>query len=303
LRGLKSLKHLQLESLSGLDKAALDGARIGDIELSGTRDDLLESLQHEGLLARLAPARSVHVGTTIEIEEKIEEFRRFILDGTAELPSAGALEVIVVGNMRKSFPESIRVLDLLRANLTKLTLNDDLPFLRRLIVPAVLEETASVCNCPRLDEIVFGDAPVREVGMYAFVGALSLDTFSVPETLRNVDKSALFGSGICRLDASGCSFLEWFALGTLPGFLDLILPSRFSGVLHSSEAKEVNKAIFGSIELKAPFNKYIIVFGKIHFTSLTPPRGDFISEMFAEALVFSETSQLLGREAGPARPP
>jgi hypothetical protein len=92
-------------------------------------------------------------------------------------------------------------------------------------------------------------------------------------------------------------------LGTLPDFLDLVLPSRFSGVLHSWKAKRVNKATFGSIELSAPIDKYIVVFGEVHFTSLTPPRGDFSSEMFAEALVFSETSQLLGREARPARPP
>jgi hypothetical protein len=297
--GLKSLKQLRVESLAGLDKSALDGTKIDEIELSGTIDDLKESLQHAELLARLAPTRIVHEGREIEVKDEVS-IARLIKRGRAKVPTAEALDLAVVGEMPPSFPECVRFLDLLEANATKLTSVRELPFLRRLIVPAVVEEIGrrGVERCPRLEEVIFGDAPILSIICLAFNGDFGLERLSLPSSLRDV---WLEGTMLSRLDASECGFLELFTTSSLPTFAEVVLPSRFSRAFWVW-CKSIGRAAFGSIELNA-LCQVVLLFDEVRFTALKPPRGDFSSEMVAKAFVFGEPAELFGREAAPARPP
>jgi hypothetical protein len=224
----------------------------------------------------------------------------------------------VFGQMPKSFPKSLRVLDLLRADVKKLTSShsgvvshvkrlagvENLPFLRRLVGPAALEKVAheGVANCPKLTEMIFGEAPLRELGLFAFADAFSLADLSLPVTLVDVHGGAFEGTAITFLDASECPFLKSFTLSSVPTFSGLILSHSFSGVLDADYAKLVCRATFGFINLADTYRN-VVVFGGVRFEALRPPRGEFAAEMFANASIASEMASLLEREAMPARPP
>jgi hypothetical protein len=177
-----------------------------------------------------------------------------------------------------------------------------LHFLRRLVVPAVLERVAlcGVAHCPRLEEVIFGDAPLQVIEMNAFNGDFRLERLALSATLKWVG-CAFQETSISDLDAGECSPLEAFAVNAVLSFLGLVLPSRFSGVL-DVYCGSIGRATFGSIKLNAS-NKFVLVFGEVRFTMLAPPRGDFKAKMFADAFAFGELSRLLGREMAVARPP
>jgi hypothetical protein len=181
----------------------------------------------------------------------------------------------------------------------------DFPFLHRLTIPAVLEcvDELGVASCPRLKEVIVGDAPLRELEEYAFCEDFSLERLPLPRTLKRVDSCAFGETLISSLDAGACESLESFGLSFALTFRELVLPGRFSGTLWTWTTRMIEHATFGSVELKAQEDKYVLVFGEVRFTSLAAPRGEFGREMFVDALVFGEKAQLLEREAAPARPP
>jgi hypothetical protein len=314
LSGVK-LKQLRVESFDKFSEFSLDGAHIENIEFGGTIDELgrgklaLNSIGEvtvtEGLLARVAPTRLVCKATTVVVEEGIPALTQFTFDGAGEIPEVDALDLAVVGEGPQSFPESIRVLDLLRANMKTLTSASGIPFLRRLVAPAVLEEVAEggVGYCPRLEEFVIGDAPLRKIDYASFEGDFWLVNFPLPAALTEVHKEAFVCTGISSLNASECGHLRSFGVSSLASFCDLVLAARFSGVLATVYTKWMRRATFGGIELKAGSDKCCLVFGEVRFTALRPPGGDFTPEMLAGAFINSETAQLFGREASPARPP
>jgi hypothetical protein len=277
----------------------LEGTRLSEIELRDAGDILEEELR-----ASLAPTRIVCSGRVVDVEEKVPNLTRFKFDGTGAIPATEALELTVVGGMPASFPSSVRSLDLLCAEAAVLTSVNRLPFLRRLVAPAVLERVDKwgVAHCPRLEEVVFGEAPVREFSAFAFREDFVLERFPLPATLRRMDGVALFCTAILRLDASECASLESFASGWVLNLSDMTLPNRFWGELLVFHCKSIERATFGWITLRT-WSKFSLVFAEVRFTSLTPPRGDFTPEMVAEGFIFGETAQLLGRVAAPARPP
>jgi hypothetical protein len=303
LSGLKALKRLRIESLSGFHETALDGTPLDEIELGN--DALSDSSR---ILARLTPVRVICGGKVIELEEP--KLTRFIVNGVGIILSTGALELAVIGDVQwlvpgSSIRERLRALDLLHANMTKLHLGVDLPFLHRLTIPAVLEcvGRSGVRDYPRLEEVIVGNAPLRELEGHAFCRDFSLECLPLPRTLKKVDSFAFADTLISNFDAGVCESLESFGLGFALTFHELVLPDRFSGTLSTWTARTVEHATFGSIELTAPEDGYILVFGEVRFTSLAAPRGGFAREMFVDALVFGEKAQLLEREAAPARAP
>jgi hypothetical protein len=189
--------------------------------------------------------------------------------------------------------------------MTKLHLGVELPVLHRLTIPAVLEcvGNSGVARCPRLKEVIIRDAPLRELEGYAFCEDFSLECLPLPRTLKTVDSCAFAQTLMSSLDAGVCESLESFGLSDALAFRELVLPGRFSGTLSTWMTRTVEHATFGSIELRAYEDKYVLVFGEVRFASLAAPRGEFAREMFAHALVFGEKAQLLEREAAPARPP
>jgi hypothetical protein len=117
-------------------------------------------------------------------------------------------------------------------------------------------------------------------------------------------EEAFFATSISTLDAGACGLLKYFRLCSLVYFGELILPGRFSGKLKFMYTRSIERATFGSVLLKTYPTPAVY---EMRFTALAPPRWGRDSkpagEMFAKALVFSETAQLLAREAAPARPP
>jgi hypothetical protein len=295
LGGLTSLRHLRLHSLAKFDKTALDGTRIDEIELNEVEDVDAE------FLARLAPTRLICGRRTIEVEEEHPNLRRFTFDGVADIPTAGALELTVVDKMLESFPECVRVLDLLRADVAKLESVNGLPFLRRLIVPAKLERVCreGVARCSRLEEVNIGCAPLRKLEPWAFFFDVALEHFAMPATLESIGPGAFEGTSISRFDASECVSLVSFETSSLPHLFDVILPIAFSGALTFWLVMSVERATFGSVEL---FGHPVLVFDEVRFVAFGPPRGKVAPKMFAKASIFGEASQLLGREMAPARP-
>jgi hypothetical protein len=245
--------------------------------------------------ARVAPARLV----------ENEEGTRFGFEDGSEIRPTGPIDIAVVGEMPAWFPPSVQVLDLLRANVTKLTSVTGLRFLCRLIVPAVLECVGcrGVSRCPRLTEVVIGAAPLRKLESGGFENDLSLSQFPLPSSLEDMEE-AFWATSISILDAGACGLLRCFRLWSPVYFRELILPGRFSGELEIMWTKSIEKATFGSVLLET-FPAPVVC--EMRFTALAPPRwergSEPTAEMFAKALVFSETAQLLAREAAPARPP
>jgi hypothetical protein len=298
---LFSLKRLQAGSLAGLGDGLLDAVELGEIELSDA-----DCVMDEELLGRLAPVRVTCGGRTIEVGEEVDpELGRFTFDGATEIPTTEALDLTVIGNVPKSFPISVRIIDLSRANATRLSSVRNLPFLRRLVVPAVLECVGEygISSCPRLAEVVFGEAPLRELGDFAFEGDVRLEHLSLPAALKRVDDDAFHDTSISSLDAGECGSLETLVLDSVLSFCLLVLPGEFSGNLRFDYCKSVKRATFGAIGLEGSLNKFCLTFGEVRFAALGPPRGGFIEEMVANAFVFGERAQLLKREATVARPP
>jgi hypothetical protein len=90
LSGLKALKRLRVQSLSGFHETALDGTAIDEIELGN--ECLRDSSR---ILARLSPVRVICGGKVIEFEEP--KLTRFVVDGVGIIPPTGALELAGLG--------------------------------------------------------------------------------------------------------------------------------------------------------------------------------------------------------------
>jgi hypothetical protein len=317
LSGLKSLKHLRLQTLEGIDETALDGTHLGDIELGGidSLNKLLEGILtprsasvqsvtvgvREGILVRLAPTSFICGPMTVVVEAEDEV--KFEFSGGVEIPAAEPLDLAVMGELPESLPTCIRILDLVGAEVTVLKSVQDLPFLRRLVFPASLERIAEegIAGCPRLEDIVVGNAPLREIEQCAMADDWSLERFRLPCALEVVAGSVFFGTSIACLDASECGSLREIAVSSTPVFEDLDLPPSFAGVLRVWYTVRFKQATFGAID--ADVARSGLVFDLVRFAALKQPRGDFVPKMFSGALVFSEAAQLLGREAAAARPP
>jgi hypothetical protein len=300
LSGLELLKHLKLNSRAKVDEDALSGTWLAELYMSGSGEDWRKN--GFNFLAGGMPARVILGGKEIEVGEPERDLTRFVFDGSCEIPKADALDLAVIGELPKSFPRSIQFLDLLRANVTKLTSLNDLPYLHRVVVPAVLECIGedSLANCPRLEELVIGGTSLREIEELAFGGDFALKHFRVPPSVVQVDVNAFFATPISVLDAGECKCLESYAVSSVLRFIGLILPIGFSGDLSALLVKSFGRATFGSVKLEA---QPVLTFDEVRFTAFAPPRGDADAEMVIKAFVFSESAQLLEREAAPARPP
>jgi hypothetical protein len=304
LSGTK-LKRLRIGLRVRMEATALRGTRIEEIELSDANEAVNESLNGLLLLASVVSPATVRVRTGVLVDvvptRIVYGVNVFIVEEGAAILLLEAVELAVVGEMPESFPASLRLLDLFSANVTTLSSVHDLPSLRHLVVPVALEYVDDVSFCPRLEKIVFGDAPVRGLGDCAFQADSALEQFSVPAVLRSVDWEAFRGASISSLDASQCASLERFEVGGVLDAAEIKLPIGFSGTLANSFARSISCATFGANKLLTVVS--VLVFGEARFTALVPPRGDFAGRMFEKAFPFSETAQLLTREAAPARPP
>jgi hypothetical protein len=194
-------------------------------------------------------------------------------------------------------------------------------------------DNGGIAHCPQLEEVVFGEAPVREVGDDALQGDWALEHFEMPASLKKVEAFGLTGTSISSLNASECVFLESVAVGSVPNFIDLILPDRFSGEVYINSTKSIERATFGHVALSVSIEGGCPpVFGEVRFTAFVPPEAEMVlaltrsplfevdafgaargvmptapegceSKMFATAFVLGETAQLFGRESAPAHPP
>jgi hypothetical protein len=302
-----SIVELDLSHLSG-GLVLQDGAFFGCIDIVDVALPSSAKIGYQAL-SGLRSLRRLRSGRQTIFHKNALDGTRI---GTVELSDAGVADesspepvVRVVGEMPKLFPERVQVLDLSCTDSTILISVNSLPFLRKLIVPRVLERIGKngAGSCPRLDEVIFGEAGVRRFGRKAFSMDFALERFPLPATLQTVKESAFDGTSIQSFDASDCASLESLALSSVPIFVDLVLPSRFSGVLSTLFTKSIERATFGSVSLDLFYDKFVLVFGEARFTALGPPRGDFSERILASALLFAEMAQLFGREAAAARPP
>jgi hypothetical protein len=308
-----SLDRLRIGPRVDLNKKAFEGVRVSELELSDENERVKEWLGgnlpggtvtvSEGLCGCLGRSRVICAGATTVIEEEVPDLTIMEVHSGWTIWGGNALEVRVFGEAPESLRgnDCVHVLDLLNANVTKLEMSE-MRFLRRLVAPSVLEKVSRIWYCPRLEEVIFGKAPVREFGWLAFEGDYSLVHVPLPTSLESV--AGFEQTSISSLDARECALLKEMKIGRImPLFRDVILPCRFSGFFVVKFAKVIERSTFGAVTLGANCCRFILRFGEVRFTALGPPRGDFVTKMFTGALVFSERTQVLDREAAPALPP